>query len=111
MVNEPGAIPIRNPSTALERVSTHLADLVGERREHYLTEALVASVLFALLVLRRMRVIWFALLAMTIAWIGMALTRNAGGGVHHTVLLWPFPQFIVAVVLARASERWVKGGA
>jgi hypothetical protein len=41
----------------------------------------------------------------------MVLTKNAGGGVHHAVLLWPFPQFVVAVALAKTSGRWKRWGA
>jgi hypothetical protein len=41
----------------------------------------------------------------------MALTRNAGGSVHHAVLLWPFPQFVVALALAELSRRWKPWGA
>jgi hypothetical protein len=36
----------------------------------------------------------------------MALTANAGGSVHHAVLLWPFPQFVIALALAEALRRW-----
>ena len=42
---------------------------------------------------------------MGVTWIQMALTTNAGGSVHHAVLLWPFPQFVLALALAEASRR------
>jgi hypothetical protein len=45
---------------------------------------------------------------MAATWIQMALTRNAGGGVHHAVLLWPFPQFVIALALADVSQRWTR---
>ena len=32
-------------------------------------------------------------------WLLMAVTRNAGASVHHTVLLWPFPQFFIALAI------------
>jgi hypothetical protein len=51
------------------------------------------------------KAILFALVFMAVTWIQMALTRNAGGSVHHAVLLWPFPQFVVALALAEASRR------
>jgi hypothetical protein len=49
-------------------------------------------------------------------WIAMATTygtmfvfRDAGAGRHHTVLLYPAPQFIVAASAAALAERW-RGG-
>ena len=47
---------------------------------------------------------------MAVAWAQMAVTRNAGGGVHHTVLLWPFPHFVLAIALAEASHRYRRIG-
>jgi len=39
----------------------------------------------------------FALVAIAVAWLEMASTRYAGASVHHTILLWPFPQMFVAL--------------
>jgi hypothetical protein len=35
----------------------------------------------------------------------MAITKDAGWGAHHVVLLWPLPQWFPAVVFVEAS-RW-----
>jgi len=48
---------------------------------------------------------WFALIFMLVTWMGMAITRGAGAAIHHAVLLWPFPQFFVALVLAALPRR------
>jgi hypothetical protein len=56
------------------------------------------------------RSILFAVVFMAAAWILMALTRNAGGAVHHAVLLWPFPQLVIAIGLAGLSSRWKRAG-
>jgi hypothetical protein len=37
----------------------------------------------------------------------MAVTRDAGEAVHHSVLLWPMPQLLVGIVLATISWRWL----
>jgi 4-amino-4-deoxy-L-arabinose transferase-like glycosyltransferase len=37
----------------------------------------------------------------------MAITRDAGEAVHHTILLWPMPHLLVGVVLAALNPRWV----
>jgi hypothetical protein len=44
----------------------------------------------------------FAIVYMAVVWLQMAVTRNAGASVHHTVLLWPFPQWFLALALAQA---------
>jgi hypothetical protein len=35
----------------------------------------------------------------------MATGANTGGSIHHTILLWPFPQIVVGVSFAAASRR------
>ena len=52
----------------------------------------------------RSRAARFSLLFTAIAWFSMVLTRGAGGGTHHVVLLWPFPQIFVAATMA--GGRW-----
>ncbi len=44
----------------------------------------------------------FALVFMVATWAQMAFTQDAGGGTHHTVLLWPFPHLLIAVAFAQA---------
>ena len=51
------------------------------------------------------RTLLFCLIAMAVAWIQMAVTKDAGLGAHHVVLLWPLPHWFVAVALVEAS-RW-----
>src|SRR4029453_9544294 len=56
------------------------------------------------------RLVLFGLIALAVAWIQMAINANTGGSVHHTVLLWPLPQLIVAVSFASVSQRLGRGG-
>jgi hypothetical protein len=35
----------------------------------------------------------------------MAVTANAGGSVHHAILIWPLPQMVIAISFAAASRR------
>jgi hypothetical protein len=51
------------------------------------------------------RLILFALLTLVIAWAQMALTARAGAAVHHTILLWPFPQIVIGVSLVGAARH------
>ncbi|MEN6600810.1 MAG: hypothetical protein ABFD86_00230, partial [Bryobacteraceae bacterium] len=46
----------------------------------------------------------FALVFVVVGWLAMAL-GGGGGSVHHTVLLWPMPQLLVAVNFAEISGR------
>ena len=54
----------------------------------------------------RSRAARFSLMFTAIAWLLMVLTRGAGTGTHHVVLLWPFPQIFVAATIA--GVRWRK---
>jgi hypothetical protein len=111
MVNDSSSVPTELPERWLERASTSLADFARDPHQNFLLPALLVCLLTAPLWRRSWRAILFALICMTVTWIQMALTRNAGGSVHHAVLLWPFPQFVVALALAEVSKRWKRGGA
>lgn len=110
IVNERSAQPVREPGSWLEKASTRIAGLAGNRQENFMLEALAIALLAGLLLRGQRRAILFALVFLTVAWTQMAFTRNAGGGVHHSVLLFPFPQFVVAVALAEVSRRLGKWG-
>jgi hypothetical protein len=57
----------------------------------------------------------FCLIAMAVAWFQMAITKGAGDGAHHVVLLWPLPQWFITVAFVEASRwkplQWRKAGA
>jgi len=46
--------------------------------------------------------ILFSLVFLCVTWLLIAMTQDAGGAVHHTILLWPFPVLVVAVGFAWA---------
>jgi hypothetical protein len=52
----------------------------------------------------RSRAARFSLVFLMVTWTAMAITKDAGASVHHTVLLWPFPHLFMAVTLG--SLRW-----
>jgi hypothetical protein len=114
MVNDASSQPPEAPELWLERSSINMADFraefSGQPQQNFLVPALLISLLTAPLWKTSKRAILFALVFMAATWIQMALTRNAGGSVHHAVLLWPFPQFVVALALAEVSERWKPWG-
>jgi len=40
------------------------------------------------------------------SWLCMALTRGAGGSAHHVVLIWPWPQCLLALAAAHWPRRF-----
>jgi hypothetical protein len=46
----------------------------------------------------------FAAVFVVVAWLAMIFS-GGGGSAHHTVLLWPMPQLLVAVTLAEVSTH------
>lgn len=94
------------PKGVIERTSANISSLFGHPRRHLLFYAfLLALALTPLARGNDLRAIFFALIAMAVAWIQMATNANTGGSIHHTILLWPFPQIVVAVSFAAASRR------
>jgi hypothetical protein len=51
----------------------------------------------------------FAVVYLAVTWIQMAALPNTGATLHHVLLLWPFPHFLIATVIARLADipgRW-----
>jgi hypothetical protein len=95
------------PQTALDSALVALSDATGNRTEHWLWPAwLAAWALTPILVFSRWRkAILFPAVMITAAWLLMALTRDAGAAVHHTILLWPFPLMMIAVAMEWLAEK------
>ncbi len=110
MVNDADAGTGGPPETTLERSSVTIARLFREPKENYLLAAGCLTLAIFPLWRRRWREILFGLVFMAVTWIQMAVTRNAGGGVHHTVLLWPFPHFVLTIALSEASQHYRRIG-
>jgi 4-amino-4-deoxy-L-arabinose transferase-like glycosyltransferase len=86
--------------------STTLADAVDHPRHTLMFYAVMLALLAAPFAgWRAFRTVAFCAIALAVAWIQMALTANTGGSVHHTILLWPLPVWIVAVSFTGLAER------
>ena len=106
ITREPGPGPIREPETITQRVIVRLDEVVGSPRKGLQWYAFILGVAVSPLLLRHQRrVVAFALVFFLITWSMMALTKNAGNGVHHTILLWPMPQIVIASVVALAARH------
>jgi hypothetical protein len=99
------------PNGALESISAKISALAGRPRHSLLLYAFGLALLLAPLARgNALRTILCGLLAMALAWIQMAVTANAGGSVHHAILIWPLPQMVIAVSFAAASRRLRRAG-
>jgi hypothetical protein len=99
------------PAEGLETLASNLSSTAGHPRYSLMVYGfLLALLLVPLARGPSLRIILFALIAMAVAWVQMATTANAGGSVHHSILLWPLPAAFVAVSLAAASRRLGRAG-
>ena len=112
MVNEDWQAPVpHQPEGWVQQASAHISSLAGHPRHNLMLYAFALALLLAPLARgNALRAILFALIAMAVAWAQMAVTANAGGSVHHAILLWPFPEMAIAVSFAAASRRLGRAG-
>jgi len=102
----PGLIA-QTPATLVERLSVAVQRRFGEHARNLMLPAIALSLLCMVLQFRatQFRILIFVLIAMTVAWLQMAMNAGTGGGAHHVILLWPFPCIFVGISLATAAER------
>lgn len=79
-------------------------------RGTFIPQALIAAVILALFFPSRS--LFFPLIVAIVSWILMVITKGAGGGVHHIVLLWPFLHWFLAAAftaprVSYATYAWV----
>jgi hypothetical protein len=99
------------PQGAIERASAAISALFGHPRHSLFFYAFVLALLVAPFAGgTQFRMVLLALIALLVAWIQMAANQNTGGSIHHTILLWPLPQFIVAVSFSGISYRFGRAG-
>jgi 4-amino-4-deoxy-L-arabinose transferase-like glycosyltransferase len=88
------------------RLALWIRNHFGEHRQtgfYYVFGVLVAAVPLWW----RSRAARFSLVFLSVAWLLMAYTRDAGGATHHVILLWPFPLLFAAVAIANLPWRRV----
>jgi Dolichyl-phosphate-mannose-protein mannosyltransferase len=104
LVNEDSAPQPKPARTKIQRASFQLRSLTGEHRRNFLFPAFCAALLLFPLLWRTpaRKPMCFALLAMAVGWLFMAIT-GGGGAAHHAVLLWPLPELSLGVAFAEAS--------
>lgn len=95
----------RPPYGTAETIAVRLASSPAAPKKNYLVYLLVPCLLLAV-ALRgdHGRAARFFLTAGVGTWLMMLATHEAGGAVHHTVLVYPFPHLMAAAALAGLAE-------
>ncbi len=99
------------PDTPAQRLSAGISSIAGHPRHSLMVYGFFLALLAAPFARGgKLRVIVFAAIALTVAWLLMATTANAGGSVHHIILLWPLPAMLMAASLDAGSRRLGRSG-
>jgi hypothetical protein len=112
MVRESPEGPLQ-PVKTWEKIPLFLNDKLGNPRnsfQHILLVGCLLLVPFACWAGPNRRVALLFLLGGVATLLLMIFTRRAGGSIHHTVLLWPIPQFLAALAAGELIRRWPRRG-
>lgn len=103
--------PPAEPQTATERLVVAASAAAGHPRRSIQTWLLGCAILTLPLIWRQpeRKAVNFSLLFSVALWAQMAVLKDAGGGLHHTILLWPMPTLAIASGLSGLSRRWKRG--
>jgi 4-amino-4-deoxy-L-arabinose transferase-like glycosyltransferase len=107
LTGEDGMDNPRSPRSTLERASIWVHLKTGNHRRNLNSVAFLLALGLVPFLWRKTagRALRFTFIFLTVAWLQMAMTAGAGGAAHHTVLLWPFPIFLVAIAFSEMSKR------
>jgi hypothetical protein len=107
LVSEEGSDRPKAPYSLRGRTAQWIRNHLGTHRRNGTAWALALAIV-AVPLWWRSRVARFALVFMTVTWLSMAVTRDAGAAAHHVMMLWPFPQLFLAIAIG--SLRWPMAG-
>ena len=102
----------REPSSLQGRAASWISEHSGRRDKNLMPYAILLATSIVLLWWRApgRRAALFAAVCGGVTFLAMAVTRNAGTGIHHSVLLWPMPQLLVGVAFGALPWRWLRVG-
>jgi hypothetical protein len=102
----------KEPSSPQGRAASWISQHSGRRERNLMFEAILLAAAMALLWRRHpgRRAARFAIVCSGVTFLAMAVTRNAGAGIHHSVLLWPMPQLLVGASFGALPWRWLRVG-
>jgi hypothetical protein len=103
-------LPARDVAAAgtPEKLSIFLSECFGRPQSSLQFWAVTAAALSIPLFrnARARRLALFLLIAAATAMLPALITKRAGGGTHHFVILWPLPQYLVAIAVVEIASRW-----
>ena len=93
------------------KVSSKLTNLIGEHRSNWMLYAFIlACGLGPWLYFSRWRkLVLFLLVYLMVAWAQMIALPNTGASLHHIILLWPMPHFLIAIAFTEIWDRTRRG--
>ncbi len=102
----------RQPTSLVGRSAAWIRERTGPHNENLMPYAILLAVPLALFYWRapESRAALFALVCGATIFGAMAITRNAGMAIHHTVLLWPMPHLLVGAAFGSLPWRWLRVG-
>jgi hypothetical protein len=102
----------KEPSSLQGRVASWISQRSGHREKNLMFYAILLATAMAFLWWRApgRRAALFAVVCGGVTFLAMAVTRNAGTGIHHSVLLWPMPQLLVGASFGALPWRWLRVG-
>ena len=102
----------REPESPQGRAASWISDRLGHPEKDLMPYAILIALFILLLWWRAPghRAALFAAVCGGGIFLAMAVTRNAGTAIHHTVLILPMPQLLVGTVLGALPWRWLRVG-
>ncbi len=101
------------PTSLSGRLSVALSRVAGERRSNWMLYALGFSLCLVpwLWFTRSRAAAVFATVYLLAAWAQMAILPNTGASMHHVILLWPVPHFLIAIAFSELYSHANRAGA
>ncbi len=102
----------REPESPQGRAASWISDRLGHHYKNLMPYAILIAASIVLLWWRApgRRAALFAAICGGVTFLAIAVTRNAGYGIHHTVLVWPMPQLLVGAAFGALPWRWLRVG-
>jgi len=101
------------PRRALQKASVRLSRGIGSSISNWMVYALAGAVLLLpwLWFTPARRAALFAFIYLGVTWALMIVLPKTGASLHHVILLWPFPHFLIAVAGAQIASSVGNRGA
>jgi len=102
----------KEPSSLQGRAASWISQHSGRQEKNLMFYAILLAAAIILVWWRApgRRAALFAIVCGGGTFLAMAVSRNAGMAIHHSVLLWPMPQLLVGAAFGALPWRWLRIG-